>query len=211
MPAADARPSPFIALAICLVFALPITGWLVPWHGLAATLIRELLFWLMSAAIVAYVLAVEKLPLSSIGWRTPTATSLGVGILGAVVAFAAMAAIYLYLLPLVDPHYAAKAATVGALPILVKVEIVLRAAIFEEIFYRGFMIERLGSIVRSRTVAAVISWAAFTAAHVSYWGWGSVLIAGVGGAVLTVLYLWRRDLSSNMIAHALTDGVALFI
>ncbi|HET9030938.1 MAG TPA: CPBP family intramembrane glutamic endopeptidase, partial [Candidatus Aquilonibacter sp.] len=162
-------------------------------------------------ALVAYVLVIEKLPLSSVGWRAPSLSSAGFGFLGAVVAFAGMAALYLYVIPHIDPAYGAKSTALTALPLALKVEIVLRAAIFEELFYRGFMIERLSSILRWRWLAAAISWAVFTAAHLSYWGWGSVLIAGFGGLVLTLLYLWRRDLSSNMIAHALTDGVALFL
>jgi hypothetical protein len=36
-------------------------------------------------------------------------------------------------------------------------------------------------------------------------------VAGFGGAILTGLYLLRRDLGSNMIAHFLTDGVGFLL
>ena len=40
---------------------------------------------------------------------------------------------------------------------------------------------------------------------------GPALLAGVGGAVATALYLWRRDLLANMIGHAIADTVGLAV
>jgi len=73
------------------------------------------------------------------------------------------------------------------------------------------MIERLAELTRLRWLAALISLTAFTLAHLSYWGWSHLIIAGFGGAVLTGLYLLRRDLTSNMIAHFVTDGVGFLV
>jgi membrane protease YdiL (CAAX protease family) len=87
----------------------------------------------------------------------------------------------------------------------------LRAAVFEEIYYRGFMIERLAEITRLRWLAALISLTSFTFAHVSGWGWAHLMVAAFGGAILTGLYLLRRDLASNMVAHFLTDGVGFLL
>ena len=82
-----------------------------------------------------------------------------------------------------------------------------RAVVYEEIFYRGFAIERLTELTRLRWLAELISFTAFTFAHLSYWGWAHLMVAAFGGAVLTALYLLRRDLSANILAHFLTDGV----
>ena len=60
-------------------------------------------------------------------------------------------------------------------------------------------------------IAAAIAWAAFTVAHLSYWGWAQLIVAGFAGLVLTALYLWRRDLPCNMLAHFLTDGVGFLL
>lgn len=35
-----------------------------------------------------------------------------------------------------------------------------------------------------------------------------MIIAAVGGLILTLLYVWRRNLWANMIAHWLTDASA---
>jgi uncharacterized protein len=197
------------ALVLMILFALPIAGWIVPGDFASATALREVVYWAMAAAIVAFVLVVERLPLSSIGLTKPRWSSLLYGVLGAAVAFGGMVLLYLFVLPKLGTDYGAKFGAVAALPIALRAELVVRAPVFEELFYRGFMIERLAPLVRSRWIAALISLIAFIAAHLSYWGWGSMLTIGWGGLVLTALYLWRRDLVANMIAHALTDGITL--
>jgi uncharacterized protein len=186
-----------LALALMIVFSLPIARW-------------EFVYWAMAAAIIAFVLFVERAPLSSIGLTRPRWSTLLYGVLGGAVALGGTLLLYYFVLPRFGTaDYGAKLGAVTALPFALRVEIVLRAAIFEEIFYRGFMIERLTPILRSRWVAALVSLVAFVAAHLGYWGWDSLLTVGWGGLVLTALYLWRRDLVANMLAHGLTDAIAL--
>jgi membrane protease YdiL (CAAX protease family) len=36
-------------------------------------------------------------------------------------------------------------------------------------------------------------------------------VAGFGGVMLTVLYLWRRNLYSNIIAHWIADGAGFLL
>jgi uncharacterized protein len=93
------------------------------------------------------------------------------------------------------------------LPLWLVSLVCLRAGIVEELFYRGYAIERLQSLGLGRSASAVIPLLIFA---VSHWtgGAANILIALVLGAILTGFYLWRRDLVSNMIAHALVDWVA---
>jgi membrane protease YdiL (CAAX protease family) len=79
--------------------------------------------------------------------------------------------------------------------------LVSRAAVAEEVLFRGYPIERLEQLTGSRLLAAAISWTAFTVAHHRLWGWNYLIEAGFLGVILTFLYLWRRNLPSNMIAH----------
>jgi membrane protease YdiL (CAAX protease family) len=95
---------------------------------------------------------------------------------------------------------------VKSTPLWFQLLLVTRAAVFEETFYRGFAIERLTQITGRRWLAALISVLAFTFAHLEYWGWAHLIVAAFGGIALTGLYLLRRDLSANMIAHFLTDA-----
>lgn len=83
---------------------------------------------------------------------------------------------------------------------------VLRAGISEEIFYRGFAIERLTELGGSRGAAAVISLILFAGFHYRQ-GPAGICIAFAVGAAITAFYLWKRDLLAAIIAHFLVDFV----
>ena len=100
---------------------------------------------------------------------------------------------------------------VKALPLWFRIGLVTRAAMFEELYYRGFAIERIAELSGQRWLAALVSLAVFTFAHLDYWGWSHLIVAGYGGLVLTALYLLRRDLASNMLTHWLTNGVGFLL
>ncbi len=85
--------------------------------------------------------------------------------------------------------------------------IVFRAGIVEELFYRGYAIERMQALGMRRSLAAVVSLVVFSLGHYTG-GPANVLIALVVGGILTAFYLWRRDLVANILAHTLVDFVA---
>jgi len=197
-----------IALIVMAIYLLPIPSHLVPGNDLAALSGQEAIYWGLAAFLLCYVKIVERRPISSVGLAWPRWTSLGFGLAGAAVMIVGMAFIYLVVFPAIGtPQNESGMEGVKALPLWFRVLLIFRAAIFEELFFRGFMIERLTEITRLRWLAAVISVVAFTWAHLGYWGWAHLIVAGFGGIVLTVLFLWRRDLSANMIGHLATDAV----
>jgi membrane protease YdiL (CAAX protease family) len=125
---------------------------------------------------------------------------------------AGMAGIYMVIFPALGlSANESMTASIQSMPFWFRIFLILRAAVFEELFYRGFMIERLTELTRLRWLAALVSLGAFTLAHVNGWGWAHLMIAGFGGIVLTTLYLVRRDLACNMLAHFLTDAVAFLV
>jgi uncharacterized protein len=202
----------FVTIGILVLLDLPFAGFLVRGSGFAADAQREVLYWAAAVLLLLYVRFVEKRPFSSIGWRRPAWPTFAFGLLAGVVATAGIVGIYLVVFPLL--HLSMETAVTGAIkasPVWFQMSIVLRAAVFEELFYRGFAIERLSELTGMRWPAALISLAAFTYAHLSYWGWAHLIVAGFGGLVLTALYLWRRDLASNMVAHFVTDAVLFFL
>ena len=85
--------------------------------------------------------------------------------------------------------------------------IVFRAGFVEELFYRGYAIERLESLGWPQWAAAIVPLVIFAAMHVTG-GPVNMLIAFTLGAILTAFYLWRQDLVANMIAHFLVDFIA---
>jgi membrane protease YdiL (CAAX protease family) len=199
------------AISLMLLILLPIGSWLFPNADFAAQLGREGIFWVSAIAVIGFVALVERRPLASLGVRPPRWTSLILGIGGAAVIVAGMALIYLVLFPALNLSDAGTTASLLSTPLWFRIGLVTRAAVFEELFFRGFMIERLSVITNLRWLAAIISLVAFTISHLSGWGWAHLIVAGFGGVVLTGLYLWRRDLLTNMIAHFVTDAIGFLL
>lgn len=200
------------AIAVLILLQLPWPGWLFPGGSLSAQALRELVFWLMAGLLLAYVLFYERRPLRSIGLARPGWKSLAWGVGGAAVMVAGMAVIYLVIFPALGLEATEKQmGEVMALPLWLRIGLVTRAAVFEELCYRGFAIERLTDLTGRRWLAALVSLGMFAIAHLGYWGWTHLVIAGFGGLVLTALYLMRRDLASTMIAHWLTDAVGFLL
>lgn len=197
-----------VGLLIALALPeLPITAYVAPSTTLAGHLEREAFFWMVTAVLVAYVLVVERRRLVSIGLRRPDWKSVVLGILAGVVLVAGFVAIFTFVMPMLHiPSNGSAMAGLLHTPLWFRVLLVLRAAAFEEICYRGYTIERVQELSGSRGLAFAVSAAAFTLAHAGYWGWSALLVPAFGGVVLAGLYLWRRDLVCNMVAHFVADG-----
>jgi membrane protease YdiL (CAAX protease family) len=200
------------ALLIIIVLALPIVGWLCPGDTFTAQVVREGIYWLCTFGLVGFVRAVERRPVSSIGLSRPTWKTGAFGIVGAAAMVGGMAVIYIVIFPALGfSSNEPMATSIKSMPLWFRIFLILRAAVFEEIFYRGFMIERLTELTGLRWVATLASLTAFTLAHLNGWGAPHLMIAGFGGIILTALYLLRKDLPCNMLAHFLTDAVGFLV
>jgi membrane protease YdiL (CAAX protease family) len=183
--------------------------------GETPTLVVQIVFQLLYCALAGFVVWVvlcrERLPLRSIGLRRPdwsTLVSAIVLCLGA-----------LYLLPLLTAPFLnvlgsdslkAGLGRLAPLPVWFRVVIGVTGGIVEETLYRGYAIERLAAITGRRWLGGAISAVAFGLAHVPAWGIGFALGADLPfGIVMTLVYLWRRDLLANILAHSAVLVVSL--
>jgi membrane protease YdiL (CAAX protease family) len=99
-----------------------------------------------------------------------------------------------------------------AVPLLLRVGLVLTAGITEEFMFRGFAIEELAALIGKRRLAALVSLVCFTVAHIGRYGLSpALLMPAIGGAVLTIVYLWRRNLPVCMLMHAIVDGIGIIV
>jgi len=98
-----------------------------------------------------------------------------------------------------------------ALPLGFRLLDVLTAGIAEEFLYRAYPIARLGALLRSERLAALLALLVFSAGHILFWGWIQFFGAFTAGGVLTIIYLWRRNLVLNIIAHCTVDGIPLLV
>jgi membrane protease YdiL (CAAX protease family) len=164
---------------------------------------RETLIWLIAAALLFLVRRGERLPFQSIGLGT---SSWWKSILWGLVIAVACSAFAVLLIKLTKYGQGPASTAFDKLPLGLVTMIVLRAGIVEELFYRGYAIERLQALGLGRLFSAAIPLVIFAFAH---WtgGAANILIALVLGAILAGFYLWRRDLVANIIGHFLVDFV----
>lgn len=207
MPDSASRAWTRVGLAIAL-FGLPLIvgGYHVfaPERSAAATVVRELLILGLTAALLWIVITKEKLPLSSIGLRRDAvgrslawAIGLTTLIFGALIALlAAFSAVGI--------RYGEGEAATISLSIWVTLLTVTRAGLAEEIFYRGFAIERIEALTGSKWIAAILPLLFFAGFHFRQ-GVPGMVLALVLGAIFTVFYLWKRNLLAVIAAHFLVD------
>lgn len=194
-------------LAIAL-FGLPaivaLYNWQVATPSDATIAVREIIILALTALLLWIVVGRERLPLSSIGLNFDRpGRSLARALILLVVIFAVLLAIL--------AGYGALGIKYGegakiAPSLWVALLTVFRAGISEEIFYRGFALERLESLSGSKWLAATIVILFFAGFHYRQ-GFAGVFIALVTGAILTAFYLWKRDLLAAIAAHFLVDFI----
>lgn len=204
----------FCGLVAALVFGtLSLATKLAPGDSMPRRLEREAIWWAFAAIILLWLRLAERLPFHSIGFRRPTWKTFAFGIATFVVLIAILVLEYAVLVPLLHIHGDRTAAVRQSIlntPLWYRVISVLRAAVVEEILFRGYLIEKVRQLTGSTLLAVIVSVAAFTYAHLAGWGIVHLIPVAAGGIVLALLYVWRRDLPSNMLAHFLVDGAGFF-
>jgi len=191
---------------------LPLGAWGRLYSGLGRLLGNEILWWVAVVAILLYVAFVERRPFASIGFRRPDIFDLVLAAIAGVLMVAGIEFIYSIVFPLLHLKMnVGEMRSVLQTPFWYRFILVTRAAVAEELLFRGYPIERLNELTGSQAVAAVVPWAAFTYAHLSTWGAAQLIVAGYGGVILTGLYLWRRNLWANMLAHWIADGAGFLL
>jgi uncharacterized protein len=184
------------------------------WSGerptVAQSLAGQAVLWGLAVALLAAVHFWEHKPLSSVGLRRFTFRSaiLGVGIAATLLYIATPLGLWLVQV-LGLPGFDIGPARLRSSPMPVLACAALTAGVVEELCYRGNAIERLTELTGSRALGALLSLLAFSLAHLPFWGTTYTLFILAASALLTLGYVWQRDLAANMIGHALTAGVQL--
>jgi membrane protease YdiL (CAAX protease family) len=81
----------------------------------------------------------------------------------------------------------------------------LTGTFVEEIFYRGYIIERMTELTGRRWLAGTISWLTFTLVHIRFFGLGPTLEVAVIAAVLVILYTRTKSIWPAIIVHGIND------
>jgi len=166
----------------------------------------------LAGFVVLIVVRFERLPLRSIGLRKPTwATPITAALL-VVFAFVLQPRLTA---PLVkswgESGRDAGVAMIASWPAWFRLFVAVTSGIVEETLYRGYAVERLIAVTGRTWLGAVLAMLAFGAAHIPAWGAGFALTNDLAaGVVLVLVYVWRRDLIANILAHSTGLVIGLF-
>jgi uncharacterized protein len=213
-PSASKYLSPATSVGLFVALVVPFLGYAVGRliFGVAqsdARIVSGLIIhWATLAGLITVIVFWERLPLASIGLRPVRWWTIPVGLLAGVAITFLSGALVSALRFGSDTHYAAY---LQSLPFILRLALVVTAGVFEEVLYRGYAFERLTTIWQNQWAAAAVTVALFILAHLPVVGFAYLLPVAVVSIFVTLLYLWRRDLILNMVAHASIDGIALLV
>ncbi|MEV6924456.1 CPBP family intramembrane glutamic endopeptidase [Dactylosporangium sp. NPDC051485] len=174
-----------------------------------ATILRDVAL----VALVLLLLSRARQPVAAIGWVTRAAgreAALGAALFVPLLIGMQALNIALRGAGLSGPRTTALLAAPDVGQLLLGVALVAVVAVAEETIFRGYLILRFASVLRSRGWAVLLSALVFSAGH-GYEGGAGVLTAGVTGLALAGLYVWRHSLVAPVVAHFLLDFFAIVV
>lgn len=202
-------PAATIAGLIISLFGLVFFAiWYRDWFGItiSSVLVREGSIFVL-VGILFYIIRREGLDLTSIGLHF---ASVGKSIAWAMLFLVfSIVGVLLCVLAMQYLGWKVGGEEAGAykdIPIWVLFIMVVRAGIAEEVFYRGYAIERIKAWTGSTGIAVAVPLIIFSVGHFRQ-GPGGILISFVAGGILTATYLWKKDLLANIIAHFTVDFI----
>jgi membrane protease YdiL (CAAX protease family) len=93
----------------------------------------------------------------------------------------------------------------------VRFSLFITGTLVEEVFYRGYLMERVTLLTGRLSVAAIASWLLFLAVHLRFFGLGPTISVSVLSAALVLLYAKERSLWPCIVCHGLNDALAYLI
>ncbi len=193
----------FGATAVLMVFNQFVPGQLTNTN----VIIRELSVFAVAGLLIWIIYSGEKLDVSSIGlhnrhWGKSLLLSLILVVLSFVVTV-----ICLLIFKAVGISFGqGGGGRYDNISPLVMTLIMLRAGVVEEICYRGYLMERLEKISSNWLVFFLLPTLVFGLLHYKQ-GIGGVIVAFALGLLISYVYLKKRDLKANIIAHFIVDFV----
>jgi membrane protease YdiL (CAAX protease family) len=209
------RPLPTV---VGLIFAL---GWplvlavLVPNQNLAdrgQDLLVIVCEWGSVGILFAIVTGWERLPfLSSVGFKSLQRPD-WIFIAFLVIVAAAMAAVLAAKHPVLSGTNAAQLSQVVSAPFGLRAALVFTAGICEEILFRGYAIERLALFTKNVWMAGLVGSILFTLAHLPRYGLQPDIVGVFAiSAILSAVYIWRRNIAGCIALHWLIDAFGLLL
>ncbi len=174
-----------------------------------AAMLREVVLLVGSLWLMRYLLHKGPVTAGEMGWLRPSGATFGWGLLCLLGLVIGMVFLYLIRGWLELDDGLSQIDARAAHPIWMLFIFSAVAAISEEIVYRGILIGWLTRITGAQWSGALVALLLFALSHVGNWGWHYVILAAVPGFVLTLFFIWKRDLGVCIAGHFLLDFVGL--
>jgi len=208
-----------IGLGLSLILPTMYMLWIGPFFikpavtTLTYTLIGFAVLWLLALSACLYVLFVEKRHLSSIGWEALSwkliLLAIGLGILLSLL----VPILTILVSRIIEPSDTGSISQIASgFSWWVILLSVITAGVTEEVLFRAYPLSRLLEKTGNNWLSAIISLIFFVCIHST--GWNVAHIVGVVvplGAILTGLFLWKRNLLFVIIVHIIIDLPLVFI
>jgi membrane protease YdiL (CAAX protease family) len=204
-----------VGLATALVLPVAVTASVGRPAAVDATqriLIGNVAFWCIALLQLTIVLVWEKRSLASIGLVRPSWKAILAGVAAvaglAILSIGIGAAMKALGFPLDDQQ---QNRSLLASPVWLQAFVVITAGVTEEILFRGYALERVIELTRSRWLGVLVPVFAFGAIHIPFWGVPHAVVAGTLGLAFALIYLWRRNLWTNITSHVLIDTFGIIV
>jgi membrane protease YdiL (CAAX protease family) len=173
-------------------------------------MLAELGFWLLLLVMILWIYFVEKRTIASIGWKKLTVkmTFVAVGLGLVLFIVFGISNVVIQAIGLELNQEIAEMISSKSIPVLIL--LALRAAVVEEVLFRGYAFERINELTKSKWVAGLVPLIMFMLVHLT-WGIGHLLFVFIAGGLLTLMYVSKRNLGLNIIAHFTVDVIALLV
>lgn len=212
------RGAIFSCLALMLVypfFSLQMenaVGRLAPLIGeLPARIASEGAIWAFGAVVVCIAVFGERRTLASIGFTGFSVWTVvwGMGAAVVLLALSGAASFLTYKFIRASNHTPAQIEALVRGSLAYALFLALRGGVVEEVLYRGLAIEQITALTGSRGAAALIATLIFVIAHLVHFDLVQLIPIVIASAGFAALYLWRRNIWINIVAHTLIDAIAL--
>jgi membrane protease YdiL (CAAX protease family) len=211
-------------LGVLIAFSAPLVqALLAPWFktfGFPLDRFVSLwVFWIAVLIVLGIAHFAEGYPLATFGfhWSQKTLrtrliewilTTLAAVVTGSVIIFFSQ---YVRML-LTNAPAPAGIELIRRFPAWVLIPAWVTGAFTEEVLFRSYPIERLTQLTGNRWLASLITIVAFSGLHLFGWDWIHVLTVVLPAAImLTLFYLWRRNLALNVMIHAILNAPLLLV
>ena len=186
--------------------------------AMLAIFASSLLGFVVTAFLVFVWARHSNTPLRALGFKTPghPAATLLAGLALGIVLKLALKSIAMPLLgaPAINQTYHYVVGNAAALPWLIA-KVLISATFGEEVFFRGYLFERLGALLGTSRAAlfatVLLTTALFAFGHYNDQGLAGVEQASMTGLVLGGIYAWRKEIWLPMIVHAAYDLTAILL